>query len=167
MPPEIDLLVVNRGSVTAPAGCGKTQQIAEALGAHRGSKPILVLTHTNAGVAALRARLAQASVPNSAYRVATIDGFAMRLVAKFPQRSGLPAAVLDLANPAQDYPAIRTAAARLLQAGHITQSLQASYARLLVDEYQDCNVPQHSMITWAAQVLCGFHGHLATHSMSI
>lgn len=153
MPPEIDLLVVNRGSVTAPAGCGKTQQIAEALGAHRGNKPILVLTHTNAGVAALRTRLAQASVPNSAYRVATIDGFAMRLVAKFPQRCGLPAAVLDLADPAQDYPAIRAAAAGLLQAGHITQSLRASYSRLLVDEYQDCNLPQHSMITWAAQVL--------------
>lgn len=153
MPPEIDLLVVNRGSVTAPAGCGKTQQIAEALGAHRGRQPILVLTHTNAGVAALRARLAQASVLSSAYRVATIDGFAMRLVAKFPQRSGLPAAVLDLANPAQDYPAIRAAAARLLQAGHITQSLRASYSRLLVDEYQDCNLPQHNMIAWAAQVL--------------
>nr|WP_079783055.1 UvrD-helicase domain-containing protein [Pseudomonas sp. LPH1] len=153
MPPEIDLLAVDRGSVTAPAGCGKTQQIAEALGAHTGSKPILVLTHTNAGVAALRIRLALASIPNAAYRVATIDGFAMRLVAKFPQRSGLPPAVLELANPGQDYPAIRAAAARLLQAGHITQSLRASYARLLVDEYQDCNLPQHSMITWAAQVL--------------
>ncbi|MCU0091398.1 UvrD-helicase domain-containing protein [Pseudomonas koreensis] len=153
MPPEIDLLAVERGSVTAPAGCGKTQQIAEALGAHTDSKPILVLTHTNAGVAALRARLAEASISRSAYRLATIDGFAMRLVAKFPQRSGLPPAMLELANPGDDYPAIRAAAARLLQAGHITQSLRASYARLLVDEYQDCNIPQHTMITWAAQVL--------------
>lgn len=153
MPPEIDLLAVGRGSVTAPAGCGKTQQIAEALCAHTGRKPILVLTHTNAGVAALRARLTQASVPSSAYRVATIDGFAMRLVARFPQRSGLPPAVLELANPGQDYPAIRAAAGRLLQAGHITQSLRATYARLLVDEYQDCNIPQHTIITWAAQVL--------------
>jgi hypothetical protein len=153
MPSEIDLLAVDRGSVTAPAGCGKTQQIAEALGAHGKSKPILVLTHTNAGVAALRIRLALASVPSSAYRVVTIDGFAMRLVAKFPQRSGLPPATLELANPSQDYPAIRAAAARLLQTGHITQSLKASYARLLVDEYQDCNLSQHSMITWAAQVL--------------
>src|SRR4051812_38830759 len=30
-PPEIDLLAINRGSVTAPAGCGKTHLIAEAL----------------------------------------------------------------------------------------------------------------------------------------
>ncbi|MCG8910999.1 UvrD-helicase domain-containing protein [Pseudomonas sp. DP-17] len=153
MPPEIDLLAINRGSVTAPAGCGKTQQIAEALAAHTGSKPILVLTHTNAGVAALRARLAQAAIPSLAYRIATIDGFAMRLVAKFPMRSGLAPVALELTNPGQDYPAIRAAAARLLQAGHITQSLQASYARLLVDEYQDCNLPQHCMIAWAAQVL--------------
>lgn len=54
---EIDLLAIDRGTVTAPAGCGKTQLIADALTRHSGSKPILVLTHTNAGVAALRERL--------------------------------------------------------------------------------------------------------------
>jgi superfamily II DNA or RNA helicase len=52
-PIEIDLLAIERGTVTAPAGCGKTQLIANALARHRGNKPILVLTHTNAGVAAL------------------------------------------------------------------------------------------------------------------
>ena len=54
---DIDLLAINRGTVTAPAGCGKTHLIAEALTRHGGSKPILVLTHTNAGVVALRGRL--------------------------------------------------------------------------------------------------------------
>ena len=55
--PEIDLLDVKRGAITAPAGCGKTQLIADALSRHGSRKPILVLTHTNAGVAALRGRL--------------------------------------------------------------------------------------------------------------
>jgi len=41
----------------------------------------------------------------------------------------------------------------LLQSGHITDALRSSYARLLVDEYQDCNLTQHRMITWAARVL--------------
>lgn len=52
MPVEIDLLSVDRGSVTAPAGCGKTQLIADNLAQHRDPKPVLVLTHTNAGAAA-------------------------------------------------------------------------------------------------------------------
>lgn len=88
MLPEIDLLAIQRGSITAPAGCGKTQLIAEALASHSGNRPILVLTHTNAGVTALRTRLKRAGVPSSAYRLSTIDGFAMRLIAKFPARSG-------------------------------------------------------------------------------
>jgi len=153
MPPELDLSAVARGSVTAPAGCGKTQLIADTLKEHSGNKPILVLTHTNAGVAALRARMARAAIPSSAYRISTIDGFAMRLVGKFPLRSGLPAQTLELTNPGHDYPAIRNAAANLLQAGHINASLRATYARLLVDEYQDCNAAQHCLVAWAAQIL--------------
>jgi len=96
VPLEIDLFAIERGSITAPAGCGKTQLIAETLIAHTQSKPILVLTHTNAGVAALRARLRRAGVPNSAYRVSTIDGFSMRLIAKFPARSGHNPQILQL-----------------------------------------------------------------------
>lgn len=63
MPPEIDLLAFNRGSIAASAGCGKTQLIADTICAHTEAKPILVLTHTNAGVSALRARLQRAGVP--------------------------------------------------------------------------------------------------------
>ena len=75
---EIDLLTIQRGTVTAPAGCGKTHLVAEALRRHDAAKPILILTHTNAGVAALRGRLDKAGVPPRAYRLATIDGWAMR-----------------------------------------------------------------------------------------
>jgi DNA helicase-2/ATP-dependent DNA helicase PcrA len=38
---EIDLRSINRGLVIAPAGCGKTQLITDALTRHDGSKPIL------------------------------------------------------------------------------------------------------------------------------
>jgi hypothetical protein len=64
-----------------------------------GPKPILVLTHTNAGVAALRGRLERASVPTSAYRLATIDGWAMRLLTLFPQRAGNDPDILSVTNP--------------------------------------------------------------------
>ncbi|WP_186125946.1 UvrD-helicase domain-containing protein [Burkholderia gladioli] len=152
-PPEIDVFQARLGSVTAPAGCGKTQLIADALGQHTHNKPVLVLTHTNAGVAALRVRLLRGGVPSSAYRVSTIDGFAMRLAGKFPLRTGLDARVLELANPNADYPAIRGAVQGLLQAGHISDPITSTYSRLLVDEYQDCNTAQHAIICSIAQIL--------------
>lgn len=152
-PLEIDIFQARLGSVTAPAGCGKTQLIADALSLHTDNKPVLILTHTNAGVSALRTRLQRGRVPSSAYTVSTIDGFALRLAAKFPLRAGLDAQVLELANPTADYPAIRGAARRLLQSGHINDPIASTYSRLLVDEYQDCNILQHDIVCSIAQLL--------------
>ena len=153
MDPEIELLSIDQGSVAAPAGCGKTHVIAASLSRHAGPKPVLVLTHTNAGVTALRTRLARAGVKPSAYRLATLDGWAMKLISTFPARSGHDPAILKLWNPSRDYNAIRLAAVQLLQSGHVSDVLSASYDRLLVDEYQDCTEVQHAMVGLAAQVL--------------
>jgi DNA helicase-2/ATP-dependent DNA helicase PcrA len=81
---ELDLFSAARSSVAAPAGCGKTQLIADSLKAYSGLKPVLVLTHTNAGKGALEARLDNAAVPKSTFHVFTIDSW----VSKFPVRSG-------------------------------------------------------------------------------
>ncbi len=150
---DVNLLAIDRGTVTAPAGCGKTHLIAEALTRCDGGKPILVLTHTNAGVIALRKRLDHAGVPAKAYRLSTIDGWGMRLISTFPARSAHRPGLLQLANPGTDYPNIRAAAAKLLRAGHVNDILAASYARLIVDEYQDCSVRQHAVVAYAAQTL--------------
>lgn len=150
---EIDLLAIDRGTVTAPAGCGKTHLIAEALSRHRGDKPVLVLTHTNAGVVALRGRLDKAGVSSKAYLLSTIDGWTMRLISTFPTRSGHDPDLLKLARPGTDYPSIRVAAVKLLKAGHVTDVLKATYARLIVDEYQDCSIRQHAVVGYASQVL--------------
>src|SRR5262245_20898282 len=112
---EIDLLTIQRGTITAPAGCGKTHLIADALKRHDSAKPVLILTHTNAGVVALRGKLDRLGVPSRAYRLFTIDGWAMRLISMFPQRSAHDPSLLALAHPATDYPNIRVAAARLLK----------------------------------------------------
>lgn len=151
--PEIDLLAIAKGLVTAPAGCGKTHLIASALTRHTGAKPILVLTHTNSGVAALRGRLERAGAPSKAYRLQTIDGFAMRLARTFPLRTSLADGVMDLRNPAADYPAIRTAVATMLAEGAIDEIIGATYVRVIVDEYQDCNVRQHAIVTQIARTL--------------
>lgn len=150
---DIDLLTIDCGSVSAPAGCGKTHLIASALQRHDDSKPILILTHTNAGVAALRARLTHMGVPQRAYRITTIDGWAMRLIGTFPHRSGHAEGVLDLTDPRNDYPAIRQGTINILAGDHLRDVLQATYARLFVDEYQDCLVEQHAMVSKIAEVL--------------
>jgi len=148
---DIDLRTIGRGLVIAPAGCGKTQLIADALARHDGSKPILVLTHTNAGVAALRGRVEKASVNPSAYRATTLDGFAIRLISTFPQRAGHDPRIVTGARP--NYEAIRDTATRLVAAGHLNDILAASFAQLYVDEYQDCSTRQHALVTWLAQSL--------------
>ena len=153
MPPEIDLYAIHRGSITAPAGCGKTELITRSLAAKPPGKPVFILTHTNAGVAALRARLKRAAVPSASYRLSTIDGFAMRLISKFPARSGHASTLLELSNPNADYPAIRQAALNLLTAGHLLQAVTATYDRLWVDEYQDCNTVQHTLVCTLASML--------------
>ncbi|MGX6570579.1 UvrD-helicase domain-containing protein (plasmid) [Cupriavidus necator H16] len=148
---DLDLLELAGARVEAPAGCGKTQMLTNALMRHGQSKPILLLTHTNAGVAALRKRLEHARVDPSRYRLGTVDGWAMKLVATFPARAGIDPALLAALRP--DYNAIREAAARLLAGGHVGDVLASSYARLWVDEYQDCSVRQHAIIQAASAFL--------------
>lgn len=151
--PEVDLLSIDRGSVTAPAGCGKTELITDALKRYTGSKPILILTHTNAGVAALRARLNRAGVGSKRYHLATIDGWVLKLIKMFPKVSGHNAAITKVLNPSRDYPAVRQAGQTVLQKRHLWRILQASYDRVIVDEYQDCNDVQHMVVCALAQEL--------------
>lgn len=150
---ELELLAIDRGLVTAPAGCGKTHLIASALARHSGTKPILVLTHTNAGVVALRERLDDARVPAKAYRLTTIDGWAMRLISTFPARSGHDPEMLKLGSPRSDYPNIRAAASELLRSGHVDDVIASSYARIIADEYQDCSIRQHCIVARAARLV--------------
>ncbi len=145
---SFDLTSVRRGLVVAPAGCGKTQTIIEALKAGLDGTT-LVLTHTNAGVSALRERLKKAGVPASAYRLATIDGWSMRLVGNFPQLSGM--VIAGLAR--MDYPALRKAALQAVTSTALDRPLLATYQRLIVDEYQDCCHDQHALIVALAQHL--------------
>ena len=141
------------GAVVAPAGCGKTHLIAEALRHHEAAKPVLVLTHTNAGVAALRSRLDRAGVVSSRYRLATIDAWALRLLSTFPKRSGVSDEVLRVERPSQHYPRLRRLTVDLLAEKHLDDILAASYDRLVVDEYQDCNVRQHEIVVHLSRIL--------------
>ncbi len=155
------------GSVVAPAGCGKTQTIVDAFDEYEGL-PALVLTHTNAGVTALRTRFARAGVHASKYKLCTLDGWALRLISVYPKLAGH-------SNPAGqiDYPATQDGAIAVLESGVIDPVLRASYARVVVDEYQDCSERQHKLIMALRDVLdchvlgdplqCIFNFNAGTH----
>lgn len=134
--------------VTAPAGTGKTHLIIESVAAYSGTKPLLILTHTNAGVSVLRQRLAEARVEPKRCNISTIDGFALLLVRKFPLRAAYSVSVQEV-----DYPKVRSAALALLTGQHIDSLLVANYGRVIVDEYQDCDVVQHSIVSRLVELL--------------
>lgn len=143
------VLSSGRGLVVAPAGCGKTHLITETL-AVTGEKPYLVLTHTTAGVAALKQRLKRFRVPNKNYIVSTIDGWARHIANVFPSSCDVRA-MPD--NPREFYPELRRKVQGYVAQGHISEIISSSYSRLLVDEYQDCDADQHALICSLSEAL--------------
>lgn len=149
MVPEIYELLAEsqRSYLVAAAGCGKTQEIARAVAVSPGRQ--LVLTHTHAGVNSLRRRLKALRVPESKYHVDTIAGWALRYAASFPTLSGLT----DTIPMGNAWGAVYLAATALLERSAVKRVVDASYAGLYVDEYQDCTLSQHKLILRLADVL--------------
>lgn len=138
-----------RGLIVAPAGCGKTHLITEALNVEA-VKPYLVLTHTTAGVAALKQRLKRLRVPSNNFVVSTIDGWALHVAKMFPNSCDIQSTPQ---NPRVFYPELRRKVNEYICAGNIAEVIRSSYSRLLVDEYQDCDVDQHKLICSLSEVL--------------
>ncbi len=138
MPEAQDLLGVERGAIVAPAGHGKTELIAKvaALG-----QRTLVLTHTNAGVQAIRSRLKWMRVPQSAVVVDTIARWCLRYAYAFPGVANPPAEMPVGAQWDDVHRGVRSA----LNVPAIRRVVEASYDRVLIDEYQDCNGHQHEL----------------------
>lgn len=147
MSDERAVIASRRGLVEAPAGCGKTQLIVEVLD-QPSELQTLVLTHTSAGVAALRNRLLARGVAKNRYKVATIDSWVIHTIACYPRCSGY---VVDPEHI--DYLATRQAATRLCTNEAVSSIIKANYGRLLVDEYQDCSISQHALISALSNIL--------------
>ncbi len=132
---------VKCGSIVASAGCGKTEQIARATQVAAGRR--LILTHTHAGVDALRKRLQKLKVTSGKYRVETIAGWSLRYGASFPKRSGLQNGKPRID---ADWNSVYEAAAKLVGTGAVNGVLTSSYSGVFVDEYQDCSKSQHEVV---------------------
>lgn len=124
---------LSAGSVVAAAGCGKTEQIARATGYGEGRR--LVLTHTHAGVDALRKRLKDNHVSSTRFAIDTIAGWCLRYAASYPSRSRLT--VVEPKGE-EGWTSVYDATLKLLVSGAVNQVLRSSYSGVFVDEYQDC-----------------------------
>lgn len=141
------LLRLGSSAVVAPAGHGKTELIALAAAQGRRS---LVLTHTHAGVHAIRARLRRMRIPATQVAVDTIAGWSTRYAYAFP----------GVANPPDGDPTtsaewdqLYRGATQALSVSAIREVVEASYDRVWVDEYQDCGSLQHELVRVIASIV--------------
>jgi hypothetical protein len=130
-----------RGCVISPAGCGKTEQVARAVFHAKGRR--LILTHTLAGVDAIRKRLKKQEADPGHYQILTIAAWSLRIASAFPMRSGLS---IMMPKVDEEYEAVCAAAVNLIKSGCIDGIIKASYSGVFVDEYQDCVRVQHELI---------------------
>lgn len=147
--PEIGLAQSSRAVLVAPAGYGKTEVIARAVGLSEQDRQ-LVLTHTHAGVRALRDRFRKFNVSPRQFLINTIAGWALTYAQAYPRLSGLS---IVIPPDDQDWPHVYEAATQLLSRPPIRRVIKASYNGLYVDEYQDCTRPQHRLILALAELL--------------
>ncbi|CAN7660755.1 AAA family ATPase [Phenylobacterium sp. LjRoot225] len=145
------------GCVIAAAGCGKTEEIARATKLSGGRR--LILTHTHAGVDALRLRLKRLKTPATLYHLETLAGWCLRYVLAFPVTSVF---VIGEPKTSADWKAVYAAATRLVLSGAVDRVLRASYCGVFVDEYQDCGLDQHAVVVALASRLpiCVFGDNL-------
>ncbi len=109
------------------------------------------MTHTHAGVDSLRRRLSQKyKIHHNKYCVETIHSFALRFAGSYPKTTGL-----EIKTPQDDtdYAQIISSATKLFQTRLGKDLLRYSFVGIFVDEYQDCDISQHSLISNLAQIL--------------
>jgi AAA domain/Viral (Superfamily 1) RNA helicase len=136
-----ELFRSTRAFVVAAAGCGKTELLGQFVADERSGRQ-LILTHTHAGVAAIKRRLARMRVTPERFHIDTIAGWCLRYGAAYPAISGYrPDAEAD-----PDWSATYPGAEKVCRSALGRRVVVASYDGVLVDEYQDCSMKQHSLV---------------------
>ena len=147
MPSATDLFTLGNAAVVAPAGHGKTELITNV--AALGSRA-LVLTHTHAGVHAIRARLKRLGIPRARVAVDTIAGWCMRYAHAFPGAAQPPD---GMPQTAAQWDQLYRGATLAIGVKAVREVIAASYDRILIDEYQDCHGLQHQLAMALSEVV--------------
>ncbi len=140
-----------KSCVIAAAGHGKTYAISECIEELSLSvrKPVLILTHTHAGVASIRKKIKEKHISQEIYQIETITSFAQRYALSFV----VDASIFPNQEQKEYFPRIQSAAKSILENPSVQKVIQLSYSHLFVDEYQDCSLTQHEIILSIATVL--------------
>lgn len=142
-----DFISHKKSMLISPAGYGKTYTIAECVAMGYGKS--LILTHTNAGVAALKNRLKTKGVPSAKYHIETISGYAQKYIKAYIPADKIP----QQDQSSKYYPFIIKTATSLFKNDLIGDIIRNSYKRMFVDEYQDCTLSQHQFIVQLSNYL--------------
>jgi hypothetical protein len=145
------LLAALPAAVELPAGGGKTHLLVGTVAeiSSNGGR-CLVLTHTNAGIHAIRGRLDQLGVSAEHAQVLTITSFAFDLARHYSQLGEITVSKTPNWEDSSEYIA---AAQRVADAVNIRRMLSASFTHLLVDEYQDCSRAHHALVCALASAI--------------
>ena len=135
----------SKSIIIAPAGYGKTHTIAESIKLCEGHQ--LILTHTNAGVASIKEKIKKLK-GKTKYTIETITGFAQKYVQAFYVGGDMPEHESN-----EYFPFILDYALDLFKKKAIIRILKSNYKGLFVDEYQDCTISQHNLISELAKLL--------------
>lgn len=140
-PEDLDRILSKPNAyIIAPAGHGKTEMIVDLVIAS--AAKVLLLTHTNAGVDALKKRLKKRNVDDRKFSISTIAGFCMRWCAAYPATSSTNGAKLG---DEDFYPKCYAGAATIFSAYWARNVIKSTYSCVIVDEYQDCVTDQHNI----------------------
>jgi AAA domain len=136
-----------KGLLIAPAGFGKTHFIADCFDHVTGKQ--LILTHTHAGVASIKQKLAKTGIPRERFQVETISSLAQRFTFDYYTGTDIPP---------QDYSQnhftfVVKKATQLLRRKLIADVIQKTYDGLFVDEYQDCTILHHAFIKKLSELI--------------
>lgn len=126
--------------IIAPAGYGKTEEIADAVKSC--SEKQLVLTHTRAGVAALQDRMKKKQIRNEKFEIDTIASFCMKWCKAYP--ATVEVHISDKISEI-DYLKIYKGTQKLFSYSWARKVLKQTYSGLFIDEYQDCTESQHAI----------------------
>ena len=137
-----------RSLLIAPAGHGKTTAIADCIMLCPDDESQLILTHTHAGIASLRAKFTQKNIPSSKYKIETITGFAQRYVLSL-----LGSSVLPDENDKEYFNVVVKKCGSLFESKCVQHIFKSSFGGIFVDEYQDCTIDQHDLMMRLAEIL--------------
>jgi Superfamily I DNA and RNA helicases len=143
----MDFISKNKSMLIAPAGYGKTYTIAQCLQFATGRS--LVLTHTNAGISALKEKFKNQGIDTAAYHIETISSYAQKFALSHIKKAKIP----SQENSGQYYPFLIKRATDIIEKKVIGDIISLSYTHLFVDEYQDCTLSQHKLILTLSKYL--------------